>query len=54
MYLLKISIRHNKKYFLLTLLINGIALRSEPKKFSIRDECIFCFPDFVIIGLCNF
>ena len=54
MYLLKISIKNNKKRIpLLHLLINCISARSATQILSIKDECAFLFPNFPLIGLCN-
>ena len=51
MYLLKITITHNKKRIpLLNLLINCIPARSTAQ---ILSECTFLLLNFLIIGLCN-
>ena len=51
MYLLKITITHNKKRIpLLNLLINCISARSAAQ---ILSECTFLLLNFLIIGLCN-
>ena len=54
MYLLKISITHNKKRIdLLNLLINCISARSAPQILSIKDDCTFLLLNFQINGLFN-
>ena len=53
-YLLEISITHYKKQIpLLNLLINCISARSQLQILYLKDEYMFCFLDFLIIGLCN-
>ena len=54
-YLLKISITHNKKRIpLLNLLINCISEKSAPQILSIKGDCTFLFLNFLIIGLCYY
>ena len=54
-YLLKISIKHNKKQISLANLLNNcISARLTPKILSIEEECNFCFANVLIIGLCNY
>ena len=53
MYLLKISVIHNKKPIpLLNVLNNCISARSAPQILSIKGECTFHFSKILIIGLC--
>ena len=50
-YLLNKSITHNKYLNpLLNLLINDISAGSAPQILSIKDECIFIFSNFLVIG----
>ena len=54
MYLLKISIAHNKKRIpLLNVLINYVSAKSVSQISSIKGECAFLFSKFLITGLCN-
>ena len=51
---MEISITHNKKQIPLSnLLVNCISARSTPQILSIKDHCIFCLLNFLIIGLYN-
>ena len=53
-HLWKISKTHNRKRIpLLNLLINYLSARSAPHILSIKDECTFRFPNFLVIGLCK-
>ena len=53
-YLLLTSITHRKKRInLLNLVNNCISTISAPQILSIKDEYIFHFSNFLIIGLCN-
>ena len=46
-YLLKITIKHNKKHIPLTNLLNNcISVRLAPKILSIKDECTFVLQIF--------
>ena len=54
-YLLSMSIIYDKNLNpLLNLLINVISARFAMQILSIKGECIFLFPNFLIIGLYNF
>ena len=54
-YLLKISITHNKKRVpLLSLLLNCVSTRYAPQILPIKGDRTFLFLNFLIIGLCNF
>ena len=54
MYLLKISITHNKKGIpLLNLIINLLPARLAPQMLSINGDYNFHFSNFLLIGLCN-
>ena len=49
------SITQNKKRIpLLNLLISYIFAKSACQILSIKGECTFLFPNFLIFGLCNF
>ena len=53
-YLLKISLKHNKKWIpLLNLRINCTSARLALQILSIKDDCNFLFKYFLIIGFCN-
>ena len=53
--LLKISMTHNKKWIpLLYIPIHCISAWSTSQILSLKDEYTFRFPNFLIIGLCNF
>ena len=52
--LLNLSITYNKKIRLLNLIINCTLDRSPAQIFSIKDECPFCFSNFLIIGFGNY
>ena len=44
---------HNKIEIIYYLIINCISDRSAPQILYLKDECIFRFSNFPIIGLCN-
>ena len=49
------SLAHYEKQIpLLNFLINCILARPAAQVLSIKDECIFLFSNFLMIGLCNF